>query len=130
MAVLIVYLAIAALVGWAASQRGRSAFGWFLISVLFSPILGIILLMICPAIPEPVSAASVPEPTQQRKSRTAHNTYALVSFAVGLFFFVLTFTAIDSNPSASMGFMVVSIILFCIAVVLAFAARDSKSSLA
>lgn len=36
-------------VGFAGSQRGRSGLGWFVLSLLLSPLLGVLLLLACPA---------------------------------------------------------------------------------
>lgn len=40
--ILVVWLVLAALVGWIASSRGRNGFVWFGISLLLSPLLGLI----------------------------------------------------------------------------------------
>jgi hypothetical protein len=42
------WLLFAAIVGIAASSRGRSGFGWFLLSILISPLLGLILVFVIP----------------------------------------------------------------------------------
>jgi uncharacterized protein (DUF983 family) len=42
------WLLFAAIVGVAASSRGRSGFGWFLLSILISPLLGLILVLVIP----------------------------------------------------------------------------------
>jgi hypothetical protein len=38
----------AIIVGMAGSARGRSGFGWFLVAVLISPLLGLILVLVLP----------------------------------------------------------------------------------
>jgi len=48
MEVFFVWLMFAAIVGAAASSRGRSGFGWFLLSFVISPLLGLILVMVMP----------------------------------------------------------------------------------
>ena len=45
---LILWLIFAAIVGAAASARGRSGFGWALLAVLMSPVLALILLVVLP----------------------------------------------------------------------------------
>ena len=42
MEVFILWLGVSILVGFIASGKGRSGFGWFVISVLLSPIIGLI----------------------------------------------------------------------------------------
>jgi hypothetical protein len=44
------WLVFAVVVGIAASTRGRSGFLWFLLSCLISPLLGIILVLVLPAV--------------------------------------------------------------------------------
>ena len=46
MEVLISWLILAAGVAWWAAQWGRSAFGWFLVAVILSPLLGAIGLAV------------------------------------------------------------------------------------
>jgi hypothetical protein len=43
---LIFWFLFAIVVGIAASSRGRSGFGWFLLSCLISPLLGLILVLV------------------------------------------------------------------------------------
>jgi len=42
----ILWLGVSILVGALASGKGRSGFGWFILSVLLSPIIGAIALVI------------------------------------------------------------------------------------
>jgi len=42
----IIWLGVSILVGALASGKGRSGFGWFILSVLLSPIIGAIALVI------------------------------------------------------------------------------------
>jgi hypothetical protein len=46
--VLFIWLIISVVVGVAANSRGRSGFGWFLISVFLSPILALLFLLVFP----------------------------------------------------------------------------------
>ncbi len=48
---LIFYLIISIVVGIAAHSRGRGPFAWFLISLLLSPVLALLLLLVFPAKP-------------------------------------------------------------------------------
>lgn len=50
------WVVFSVIVAIAASGRGRSGFGWFLLSALISPLLSFILLMVLPK----VGAASAP----------------------------------------------------------------------
>ncbi len=42
------WVVLAVIVGVAASGRGRSGFGWFLLSLLLSPLIGIVLVYVLP----------------------------------------------------------------------------------
>lgn len=56
--ILIVWLIVAALVGWFAASRGRSGLVWFLLALVLSPLLvGIVLLIVGPG---PVAATGRP----------------------------------------------------------------------
>jgi len=46
MLLLFFWLLFAAVVGWLAYQKGRSPFGLFLISVVFTPIIGLIVVVL------------------------------------------------------------------------------------
>ena len=46
MLLLFFWLLFAAIVGWLAYQKGRSAFGLFLISVVFTPVIGLIVVVL------------------------------------------------------------------------------------
>jgi len=48
MEVLLLWVILAAVVAVAASSRGRSGFGWFLISCILSPLIGLILVLVLP----------------------------------------------------------------------------------
>lgn len=48
--VLILWLVISIVVGVGAGSRGRSGIGWFFISVLLSPVLALLLLLVFPAL--------------------------------------------------------------------------------
>lgn len=53
----IFWILFAGVVGIVASSRGRSGFGWFLLSILISPLLGVILVALMPALPRPAAGA-------------------------------------------------------------------------
>jgi len=46
MEVLIVWLVLAVLVGVLAQSRGRTGFGWFMVSVMLSPLLGLLIVLV------------------------------------------------------------------------------------
>jgi hypothetical protein len=46
--IVIIWFVVSIFVGIAASSRGRSAFGWFLISLLLSPVLALLFLLVFP----------------------------------------------------------------------------------
>lgn len=48
MEILIFWLSLAFVVAIAASSRGRSGAGWFIISAIFSPLIGLILVLVLP----------------------------------------------------------------------------------
>jgi hypothetical protein len=48
MEILVFWLALAFVVAIAAGARGRSGAGWFVISVIFSPLIGLILVLVLP----------------------------------------------------------------------------------
>lgn len=50
MEIVLVWLVFAVIVAVAASGRGRSGFGWFLLSAVISPLLSFILLMVLPKV--------------------------------------------------------------------------------
>lgn len=43
---LLIWTALSIAVGMFASSRGRSGFGWFLISILFSPLVGFVFVLL------------------------------------------------------------------------------------
>lgn len=47
--VVLVWLIISAVIGNAAKARGRSGFGWFLLSACLSPLIAILLLLAFPS---------------------------------------------------------------------------------
>lgn len=53
------WLALAVVVGFAASGRGRSGVGWFLIAILISPLLALILLLVMGSPGSPVASANM-----------------------------------------------------------------------
>ena len=54
------WVALSALVGWAAGERGRSVFGWFCVSLVFSPLLAILVLIATPRVPRTCIGPLVP----------------------------------------------------------------------
>lgn len=48
MEIVLFWLLFSIVVGVAASSRGRSGFGWFLLSVIISPVLALILVLVMP----------------------------------------------------------------------------------
>jgi hypothetical protein len=52
---LIVYFILSLVVGSAASQRGRSAFVWFLFAILTTPLLAGFFLLLFPSLNDPAS---------------------------------------------------------------------------
>ncbi len=57
MEIVLLWVVFAVIVAVAASGRGRSGFGWFLLSAVISPLLSFILLMVLPK----VGAAGLPK---------------------------------------------------------------------
>jgi hypothetical protein len=49
--ILLIYLPLCILVGCLAISKNRSFFGWFLLSLLFSPIIAILALIVVPVSP-------------------------------------------------------------------------------
>lgn len=49
MEIFIFWIGLAIVVGVAASRKGRSGFGWFLLACVFSPLLAGLLLLVLPA---------------------------------------------------------------------------------
>lgn len=52
MEIFLVWVVFAVIVAIAASGRGRSGFGWFLLAVFISPLLAFILLLVLPKVGE------------------------------------------------------------------------------
>jgi hypothetical protein len=46
--VVFIWIALSVVVGIAGSARGRSGFGWFLIALIFSPLIGLIAVLVLP----------------------------------------------------------------------------------
>ena len=59
----IVWLAFCILAGVLASSRNRSGFGYFVLSVLFTPLLGILAAALLPALPPREPRAKEPSAT-------------------------------------------------------------------
>lgn len=59
--VLLLWLPLCALVGWAASQKGRSGAGFFFLSFFLSPLIGLLVLI---AVPSRASMTVAPRPAR------------------------------------------------------------------
>lgn len=59
--VVLVWLAFSIFVAIRAHARGRFGFGWFLLSIFFSPVLAGLALLLLPAKNEPVAASANPQ---------------------------------------------------------------------
>lgn len=58
---LVFFWLLFAIVTWvAASSRGRSGFLWFLVSLIFSPIIGLLLVLVLPNLKSPRAAEIEP----------------------------------------------------------------------
>ena len=78
--VLLIWLPLCIAVAILASRYNRSGFGWFLFSVVLSPLLGFAFVLACgPLAARPVTAESEPEP--EPDTRTWLDRYADVSLA-------------------------------------------------
>jgi hypothetical protein len=53
---IIIWFILSVVIGSAASQRGRDAFGWFLLSIFTSPLLAGVLLLLFPPLRDPILA--------------------------------------------------------------------------
>jgi phosphotransferase system glucose/maltose/N-acetylglucosamine-specific IIC component len=65
--ILVIWFALALAVGYGASQKGRNGFGWFLVALLFSPLIGGLFVLamqrnVAPVAAAPVHAAAIPAP--------------------------------------------------------------------
>ncbi len=49
MEILFFWLVLSIVIGIGAASRGRSGFGWFLLSILISPLIALILLLLMPS---------------------------------------------------------------------------------
>lgn len=56
MEIVLIWFVGAIAVGVGASSRGRSGFGWFILSLLISPLLTLILLLVMPNLAEKAAA--------------------------------------------------------------------------
>jgi len=50
LAVVVVWVTVSIIVGVAANSRGRNGVGWFFVSLLLSPIIALLLLLVFPPI--------------------------------------------------------------------------------
>jgi hypothetical protein len=69
-AFLIAYFILSLVIGSAASQRGRNAFGWFLLSMLTTPLLAGVFLLLFPSLRDPaIERLSVDDEALQQSIR-------------------------------------------------------------
>lgn len=59
MEIAFIYVALSIACAFLAARRGRSGFGWFLIALLFSPLIGFIFVLV---LPSKAVAAGTPTP--------------------------------------------------------------------
>lgn len=73
MPIIIFWVLFAIIVGAIAGSRGRSAVGWFLFSILLSPLLGILFVALAPSRKpvEVIAAPARPDPTTQIRELAA-----------------------------------------------------------
>lgn len=57
---LIIWFVLAIAVGYGASQKGRNGFGWFLVALIFSPLIGGLFVLAMKA--QHVAVKSLPAP--------------------------------------------------------------------
>lgn len=62
MGIFVVWVLLAVAVGMLAGSRGRSSGGWCLVSLVFSPLLGFIFLMVQPNLAAVAAAGAQPGP--------------------------------------------------------------------
>lgn len=69
---LMMYLVIGGIisgaVGWVATEKGRSGYGWFFLSLFLSPIMAVLLLIACPAQKKVVRATGVGSAASTREN--------------------------------------------------------------
>ena len=63
MEIFFAWFVFAILAGAIANSRGRSFGGYFLLSIVFSPLIGLIAVLAMPALNTPAATAAVPVPT-------------------------------------------------------------------
>lgn len=63
----VIWFILAIAVGIFGSNRGRSGFGWFLISALLSPLIGLILLLATKDLSKPQATSQSPSDNTHRK---------------------------------------------------------------
>jgi hypothetical protein len=113
MTILIFWLCLAFAVGAAASSRGRSGFGWFLLSAILSPLIGLILVLVLPnlraeqlsiiqhaqlmeALGHPLPAEPVVQTVREAGSRAM---WILIVIAVGMLVLAIRFVG-NQSPSS------------------------------
>jgi hypothetical protein len=85
MNIFVFWLLLALVVGIAAGSRGRSGFGWFILAVILSPLIGLILVLVLPNLRHERLIASAAE-SRDRESPSAafelDGVYAEVPYRV------------------------------------------------
>jgi hypothetical protein len=87
--VFLVYLILALIVGSAASKRGRSAVGWFVLAAVATPVIAAILLLLFP-----VDTTSVDDRVLRRSLNQANRIASVVTpviILIGIFLAALAF---------------------------------------
>lgn len=59
MEVILLWLGLSVVVGIAASSRGRSGFGWFLLSIFFTPLLTLLAVLVMPGVRRDASGDAI-----------------------------------------------------------------------
>jgi hypothetical protein len=73
-----VYLALAFIIAWCASARGRSATGWLIVALLITPALAVLVLWFLPdlAYEQQRTREFLREAKQRRHRRDPHDTFS------------------------------------------------------
>lgn len=62
---LLLWFALSVVAGIVAASKGRSGFGYFLLSLVLSPLIGLLLAALLPRAADPQAAAAAAEPTRK-----------------------------------------------------------------
>lgn len=95
----ILWIVLAVVVGWAASQKGRSGGGFFLMSLLLSPLVGLLVLI---AVPARTAAAAAPAVATNAPPTATPSIgkYVLVGGGLSILLYVLANSEQKQPPSA------------------------------